>query len=123
MAEGLISDMERAAEIVSDWAVETILSVYKIIAPDGRPWDTKEQTMDERLNDYMKLRGNQQAWDAYKLDSAQSISQKLMDSSLPDADILGVHPFDIASKLALEYSVEMEDELRKRARGMVNANS
>ena len=102
--------------MVADWAVAAINRIVEILTPNGRPYGHMEQTMSERLIEYMALRGNEQAWGQYILDSAQNIAQKLIDSGLDQATMLSVHPWDIAAKYAAEYSIEMEDELRRRAR-------
>ena len=116
MADSYIDKLELAEHMVADWAVEAVNRIYKILTPDGRPYGYTEQDMDGRLVDYMALRGNEQAWGQYILDSAQNIAQKLIDSGLDQATMLSVHPWDIAAKYAAEYSIEMEDELRRRAK-------
>lgn len=113
-----IADMEEVAELVSDWAVEVVGKAVDALMPDGRPWNTIEQTMDERLQEYLALRGNQQAWDEYRLEQAVEIATRLMNNGLDESDVLGLHPYDIATKFAAKWSYDMEVELVKRASKM-----
>lgn len=110
-----ISELEILEEKVSDWAVDLIMDIYNLLCPDGRPYNWVEQDMDEQLNEYQLVRGDPQAWAKKILDDATAISQKLLDSGLRDDQIVSVHPFDIAQKFALEYSINMEKEIAKRA--------
>lgn len=110
-----ISELEALEERVSDWAVDLIMNIYNLLCPDGRPYHWVEQDMDEQLNEYQLVRGDPQAWAKKILDDAAAISQKLLDSGLRDDQIVFVHPFDIAQKFALEYSINMEKEIAKRA--------
>lgn len=111
-----IDRLEQAQKMVADWAVTAIQRIVDILTPDGRPYGYTEQTMDKQLVDYIALRGNEQAWGQYILDSAQNIAKKLVDSGLDQETMLSVHPWDIAAKYAAQYSIEMETELRRRAR-------
>lgn len=106
-----IDQLERIVDIVSDWAVQTVIDVTQSISPDGRGLFMVPQSDEEMLQDYLVLRGQPMAWGTYIMDAAQSIEQKLLDSGLPQDEIANVHPFDIAQKYAIMYSAEMEEKL------------
>ena len=115
MSDSYIDKLEQAEIMVADWAVKVISRIRDILTPNGRPYGYTEQTMDERLIEYISLRGNPEAWGEYILANAQAIGKKLIDNGLDQETMLSVHPWDIAAKYAAEYSIEMETELRKRA--------
>lgn len=113
-AQGYITDLERVCEIVSDWYVDSVLKVSAVLMPDGRPFDYVDDPQ-ARMRDYLALRGDPAAWSQYLLTEAESITQKLQDSGLPEDQILSVHPYDLAQKFAVEFSAHMEGELTKHA--------
>lgn len=108
-----IDQLEKIIEVVSDWAVETVIQVTDVIAPDGRGLFKEPQTDEEMIADYLQLRGDSLAWGTYIMDAAQAIEQKLLESGLPPDEVVAVHPFDIAQKYALMYSADMEERLSK----------
>lgn len=122
MKDGFIPELDTIAEMVSDWAVDNILRAYNVLTPDGRPFGYVERSMSDRLQDYIALKGNPQAWMQYISESTQSIMEKLSDNGLDASTIASVHPWDIACRYALEYSGEMEDELRSRANDRLPAS-
>lgn len=103
-----VDQLERVADEVSDWATAVIFRVYETLAPDNRGWDETIQSEEDQINDYVMLRGNPEAWGQYLFELAEDISTKLMDAGLPSDDIASVHPWDLAQKFALDYSVRME---------------
>lgn len=109
-----VDQLERVTDEVSDWAVGIIQRVYETLAPDNRGWDEVLQSEEDQLNDYIMLRGNPEAWGQYLYELAEDISTKLMDAGLPSDDIASVHPWDLAQKFALDYSVRMEKLLDKK---------
>ncbi len=113
MTTNYIDQLERLVDVVSDWAVQTVLECVQAISPTGRGLFQAVQSDEEMLEDYMQLKGNPIAWGTYIMDAAQAIEQKLVDSGLQPDDITSVHPFDIAQKYAIVYSSDMEAKLAK----------
>jgi hypothetical protein len=111
----IVKDLEDAVEIVADWAVRVIQDVTKVLSPDGRPFEFVEQTDEEQLRDYYQYKGNEEAWATRIGEIAGEMVKKLQDSQVPESDITGIHPVDIAQKYLLSYSVHMEEMLRKNA--------
>lgn len=98
---------------VADWAVETIQEIVNELMPDGRPFFQDLPTTEERIKEYLPLRGNPEAWTKWIAEQAGEIINKLSEASVPPDDILSVHPVDIAQKFAVAYSAEMEELLQK----------
>lgn len=109
---GYVADLERVAQLVADWYAQTVMDIYHVLMPDGRPFDYVDNPQ-QKMNDYLALRGNEQAWLEYFWTEAQNIMQKLQQSGLPQDKILAVHPYNLAQLWGLEFSVEMENHLRK----------
>lgn len=113
MTTTYVDTLEMVTEHVSDWGVKIVNKVLDVLMPDGRPYGFKQDSVEEQLATYMQLRGNTEAWMEYILEKAQDIEKRLADAALPPDEIAAVHPWDIAQKLAIEYSVRMETELAK----------
>lgn len=106
-----ITDLQEVEEIVVDWAYDLIKTVVDTLSPDGQQYALLPQTPEERLGDYLKLRGNSDAWSQWITSMVGEIMQRLHDAGLDEAQINSVHPWDIASRLAVHYSLEMEKGL------------
>lgn len=113
-----IEDWEEVIETVANWGVEAIQDVVKALSPNGRPFMFEEQTEEEQLREYFSIQGNPEAWSIWIGDHAGEIISKLQESGLSPDQIASVHPVDIATKYAIQYSAEMEDILMKRAKAV-----
>lgn len=109
-----VKTIEEVIDELSDWAVETVLSMLESIMPDGRPFFQEPKTMDEQLEEYYAVRGNPEAWAKWMAEQAVAIVMELQDSAVPPDMIMSVHPADIAQKVAIQWSADMETEIEKR---------
>jgi len=98
---------EAMVEDVAQGLSDTIDMIVDILAPDGIGWQQEPMTDAERIDDYVKnYRGNVAAWENKIRTTVSAISQQLQ--GLPPGVLAQVHPYDIAERLALYYSAQME---------------
>jgi hypothetical protein len=102
---------EAMVEDVAHWAVDYVNDVVKLIAPDGRAFGKEKQTEREKMAEYMKIRGNPQAWQSWIESVVTDISNKLTESGLSPELVASTHPYDIAFSFAVKYSKNMESLL------------
>lgn len=103
-----VTDLEEITELVSDWAVKLIEEITEALLENGRPFDTVELTNEEKLQEYLKYRGNPEAWAQYVNSMAEKIFNTLQENGVSVDAIASVHPVDIALRFAYQYSYEME---------------
>ena len=106
-----VDEMEEIVDIVSDWGVETIMKAIEDLG--NRPFDSVELSVEQQLEDYLKLRGNPQAWSTYIDGKATELITQLQADCVPGDDIVSIHPHDIAIKYAIDWSSRMEMEIAK----------
>jgi hypothetical protein len=111
-----ISQVEASVEEVAEWGATLIdRAVTALSPPDGRPFLYAEQSELESIIEYMDLRGEPELWAKWIGDTAGEIMKKLQDAAVPPDEIMAVHPVDIAIKMAIEYSYDMEQLIKKKA--------
>lgn len=110
-----VEELEGVIEGVSNWAVDIIQKAVEALNPSGKPFQFEEQPIEKQIEDYILIRGNPEAWLSFIQSRSDEMVKRLEEAGVPPNEIASVHPFDIASKYAIAYSVFMEDELRKRA--------
>lgn len=104
--------IERLIDDVVDFAEQYIDEITKALAPDGVGFGMKKMTPQERVAEYMKLRGNPDAWAEWIGQRAGEIAARAEQSLSPDR-VAQVKPWDIAARLAIQYGVKMEKEYLK----------
>lgn len=114
MSKTYIDTLEEVAEEVSQWAIELIENVIKVIAPDGRPFDSIPKSPEEELNDYLKIRGNEQGWQEWLNLQELQIVQQLTTAQVPQEEIALIQPTLIALSHARRYSARMEKMLKDK---------
>lgn len=105
-----VEEMEEMIEIVSDWCVEVVEDVVEALTEGGRPFDTVSLSKEDKMEEYSAYRGNPQKWIDWITQRATTIIEKLSENGVDQPGIESVHPWDIAIKLALQYSIELESE-------------
>lgn len=115
-----VREVEQAIDELSDWVVETVLEIIDALMPDGKPFFREPMTVEEQLDEYYAIRGNQEAWTKWMAKQTVDIILELQDSGVEPDLILSVHPADIAQKAAVQWSADMEDIIGK---GLESANS
>lgn len=108
MSRTFIDQLDDVVEVVSDFGVQIVTRALDLLAPDGRPFGYEPGTPEMQIQEYMPLRGNAEAWGQWIMDNAQVIVEKMQENSLSPSDIESIHPYDIAQKAAIGYSVRME---------------
>lgn len=110
-----INDLEDVVEIVSDWAVEKIQEVIGAITDDtGTPFGELPATPAEKLDNYLKLRGNPMAWSQYIDGKVKDMVNELVQNGVPEADIATIKPLEIVLGHVFQWSVQMEQELASK---------
>jgi hypothetical protein len=67
----------------------------------------------DKIDNYVKnYRGNVAAWQNKIRTTVAAISQQLQ--GLPQGTLAQIHPYDIAERLALSYSAQMEGLIREQ---------
>ena len=107
-----VRDLEEIIEIVSDWGLDIINTVVDKLTEGGPPFDTIELTPAEQMEEYMKFRGNPQAWLQELNKRAEALTQKLSESGLDQSTIESIHPYNAAFLLLASHSYEMETKLQ-----------
>lgn len=102
-----IEDMEKVVEQVSDWAVDIILQVKKALG--DRPFGLLDQSPEEEMMNYEKLRGNPQAWFQYIDGKAQDMVAQLTAQRIPPEKIATIRPYEIVIRYVMDWSKKMED--------------
>lgn len=111
-----MNEIEEVEDEVADWAVKVIQEIVDVLRPDGRPYRMQKDSLEKQLTDYtVMVLGGPEAILAVMEEDANFIIKKLEDGGIEANLILTVHPYDLAMRLLLVHSAEMEDELRKRA--------
>lgn len=94
---------------LSAWAVDYIDTVINAIAPDGRVFGMEKLSEKEELMLYRnQLRGNKEAWDAWRDERVNNVKELIAKSGLGEDVIRAVHPFDLVERYALKFSYRME---------------
>ena len=108
MAVSYIDELEEVVDIVATWAYEVVEEVITAISPDGKPFGMKPKTQEEKIEEYLVLRGNPEKWGQWITSNADFITKKLRESGVAEDKVLSVHPYDLAIRLAVKYSADME---------------
>lgn len=106
-----ITDLEDVIEEVSDWAVGVIDEIVSRLTLNGPGFEMMELPMEARLEEYGKLRGNVQNWYTFMDDIARGIIEDLLNAGVPEDQISGIHPYNIAFRIAAQHSLDMEKEI------------
>ena len=106
-----IEDMEALVDKVSDWGVDVILDSVEQLTKDGRPFGAVAMSPEIQMEEYMKLRGNPEAFVKYIDSKARDLITQLMEDGIAEEDIASVHPYDIAINFAIEWSYDMEKKM------------
>lgn len=106
-----IDEVEILVDILTEWSEDYIDQLLEGLAPDGRPFGTHAQTKEEQLEEYQTIKGSPDRWWQYVDGMAKALMEKLQANGLSPDQIAAVHPYDIAFKRAIAYSVEMEDAI------------
>ena len=101
-----IDSLEKMEEDLAEWAAEYDRSVFKALAPDGRPFGMKKQSEREKLKEYMELRGNPTAWLEF-MDQLIAQAHQALDG-IPDEEKAGIDPIALVHAYCLGYSRKME---------------
>lgn len=110
-----LEDLEELEPQIVDWAYNTINQIVDILTDGGKPYGLEEQTMDERIAEYMVLRDNPDACARWLQQQLDFLIKKLSDSGLDPKQINSVHPYDVVFRLGMHYSATMEGVLNARA--------
>lgn len=117
MTNTFIDDLEEVVEAAAQWAVEQVDIIVDVLAPDGRAFGTKKLTPEEKIAQYLQLRGNATAWAAWVDDRASTIVQELLMGGVSAEDIQAIKPLDIATAFAIQYSASMEKLIKEQTNG------
>lgn len=96
-------------EDVVDFIEQYIDDITSVIMPDGVGFGEKKQTMQERVAEYAKLRGDPEAWARWIGERAGEISARAQQM-LPPEQAASINAWDIAARLAIQYGLKMEKE-------------
>ena len=110
-----IEDMEALVDIVSDWGVDVVLDSVAQLTKDGRPFGAELRSSEIQMEDYMKLRGNPEAFAKHIDSKARDLITQLTEEGIAEEDIASIHPYDIAIKFAIDWSYDMEKKLNDTA--------
>ena len=105
--------VEELVEILSDRAVETIERTIEHITTEGRPFGAITKSLEIQHEDYMKVRGNPEAYARYIDSKARDLINQLMEDGIAEEDIASIHPYDIAIRFAIDWSYQMEKAMRE----------
>ena len=111
----MIKELEDTIDIVSDWAVEAVQVVLKVISPDGRPFGYEEETDEDQIIQYLQYKSSPESWAERVGELTGELMQKLRDNGLSEDQIISIHPIDIVQKYLIAYSVEMEEKMEKNS--------
>lgn len=117
MPDTFIDDLEFITEATAEWSLEQIDNIVEVLAPDGRGFGTQKLTDEQKIAQYLQLRGNAAAWQAWINDRSLTIVQTLSESGVNPADIEAIAPLDIAVAFATEYSASMEKLIKEHNNG------
>ena len=106
-----IEDQEEVVPIVRDWAVGIINDAVVSLTKDGRPFGSDIMTPEQQMEEYMKLRGNPEAYMKYIDSKARDLMNQLLKDGLDEESIASIHPYDIAIRFAIDWSSRMEKEM------------
>lgn len=112
-APTFISHAEEIIDDVAKGGVDYINTVVDAIAPDGRPFGMEQSTQRQQVRDYLKIRGDHAAWNAWIEDRVNRIRTLLQEAGIQDPEINSVHPYSIVESFAIQYSDKMERLLSK----------
>lgn len=108
-----VTETEEVIEELAEWGFQAVLDIVKELMPDGKPFFMEPKTEEENLEEYFVVRSNSEAWAKWMAEQTAAIILELQDSGVDPDMILSVHPADIAQKMALAWSAEMEELLTK----------
>ena len=106
-----IEDMEKIVESVSDWGVEVVVNAVEQLTTDGRPFGAVVMPPEVQMEEYMKMRGNPEAFAKYIDSKARDLITQLIEDGLAEEDIASVHPYNIAIQFAIDWSAQMEKKI------------
>lgn len=107
-----IDEIEADAMVVAKRLMLTRDAVLAALAPDGRGFNEEKATERERLDDYVKnFRGNPEAQQQWIANEALRMTAAIQGVK-PEL-VAALHPWDLAVRLALKYSVTMERIARR----------
>ena len=106
-----IDEIEEVVEEVSIWGAEQITAAIDALAPDGRPFGTTKRTEEEKVAEYLVIRGDVAAWQVWLTTKAEEVINQLMMGGIDPMVIASIDPIDIALAFAIDYSAEMESKL------------
>lgn len=111
----VIDELEDEKIIAVSQLVRIRDNILNAIAPDGRPYGMAKLTKRERLRQYVdNVRDDPEACKQWVRDRVFEIQQALV--GLTPEKIAMVSPWSIAEKMLLDYSAEMERELKTEMR-------
>ncbi len=111
MTKSFVDEAEEIVDIVADWAEEIIEDAVSRLSTKGRPFMQREKSEAEQLKEYMTLLSSpdpQASFLAYIDGKARDIITRLINSGVPEEEIVTIHPYDIAARHTIIWSAEME---------------
>lgn len=108
-----IADMEAMSKDMAVWAADYIEEVLETLMPDRRGWKEVLPTPNERLIDYLDIRGNPDAWRKWIEMKVMEVRQMLADSGLTEDIIVDLGVDDIVQPMAIAYSNAYEAMLSR----------
>ena len=104
--------IEELVEILSDRAVEVIERTVEHITIEGRPFGAVTKSLEIQHEDYMKVRGNREAYIKHIDSKARALIDQLMEDGIAEEDIVSIHPYNIAVRFTIDWSYQMENEIK-----------
>lgn len=107
-----IQDLKEIEQIVTDWAYNLVTETVDALTKDAQPFALDPQTKEEKLREYLAIKGNPEKWASWLQSTTETLVKKLGESGLDERQIATTHPYDTVIRIAMKYSYDMEGELR-----------
>jgi hypothetical protein len=108
----LADEVDEIVEEVAQWAVDSIEHALDQILGSGRPIGSPKKSEREQVVEYMKIKGNPDAWRQWMAETDADLRDRMgvvfEAMQVPPEFIAAIHPFDIVVREAVAYSRRME---------------
>ncbi len=103
-----IDELEAIKDEVAFWGLNTVNTVVGILSPNGRGFLEQPVSDEEKLQEYLTVRGDEDAWREWINNVSGNITQQLLEKGLTPEEAQSANPTDIARAYAIKWSRDSE---------------